>query len=352
MNLTYLERLLADAGQVELCHMAGKRIRSTWHQDTDSLIAAATQSQGTGNLFTTLNRIDPGALAEHIQQATQAGRASPRTTDACISRYTRIFFDLDPARPTGQSSTAEELTAAQVRAHGLRTRLAVLGWPEPLMARSGNGWHLQYRTALANTPETSEMLRLIFDGLAQEFGDDEVTFDRAVRNPSRLCTLYGSWKRKGPNLPDRPHRQSLALIPADWRQVHPRQVAGLANLFAQQSHPRVMGATRSPTTALPPGGKGDYASLDVAAWFDHHQAYVGILAGHIHGVRCPWQNEHTSVSPKTASDTVIFASAGDGWPGFHCKHSHCTGRNIKDVIRLWGDADAFCGAAFQTRRAA
>lgn len=351
MNTTYIQRLLADAGQVELCHMAAGRIRSTWHTDTDSLLIEATQAQGTGNIFTTLNRIDPGALAEHIQQATQAGRASPRTTDACISRYTRLFFDLDPARPTGQSSTAEELAAAQVRAHGLRARLAVLGWPEPLMALSGNGWHLQYRTALANTPETGEMLRLIYDGLAREFGDDEVTFDRSVRNPARLCTLYGSWKRKGHNLMDRPHRQSLAQIPAPWRQVHPRQVAGLANLFAQQSRPRVMGATRSPTTALPPGGKGDYASLDVAAWFAAHGAYVGILAGHIHGVRCPWQAEHSSPSPKTASDTVIFASAGDGWPGFHCKHGHCAGRDIKDVLRLWGDADGFCTAEFQRRAA-
>ncbi|MBP8284638.1 MAG: hypothetical protein KAX46_12125, partial [Chromatiaceae bacterium] len=235
--------------------------------------------------------------------------------------------------------------------HGLKTRLAVLGWPEPLMALSGNGWHLQYRTALPATPETAEMLRLIYDGLAKEFGDDEIIFDRAVRNPSRLCGLYGSIKRKGSNLPDRPHRQSLAQIPAPWRQVHPRQVAGLANLFAQQSRPRVMGATRSPTTALPPGGKGDYASLDVAAWFAAHGAYVGILAGHIHGVRCPWQAEHSSPSPKTASDTVIFASAGDGWPGFHCKHGHCAGRDIKDVLRLWGDADAFCTAEFQRRAA-
>ncbi len=352
MNRLYIERLMADAGQVELCHMAGGRIRSTWHQDTDSLLIEATQAEGTGNLFTSLNRIDPGALAAHRQQAAQAGRASPRTTDACVSRYTRIFFDLDPARPTGQSSAEDELTAAHVRAHGLRSRLAVLGWPEPLMARSGNGWHLQYRTALANTPETGEMLRLIYAGLAKEFGDDEVTFDRAVRNPARLCTLYGSWKRKGSNLPDRPHRQSLAQIPAPWRQVHPRQVEGLANLFAQQSRPRVIGATRSLTTALPPGGKGDYASLDVAAWFAHHGAYVGPLAGHVHGVSCPWQEEHTSPSPKTASDTVIFASAGDGWPGFHCKHGHCAGRDIKDVIRLWGDADNFCTAAFQTRRAA
>ena len=351
MNLTYIERLMADAGLVELCHMKGGRIRSTWHRDTDSLIATATQAEGTGNLFTSLNRIDPGALAAHIQQATQAGKTA-RTPDSCVSRYCRIFFDLDPARPRGQSSTDDELTAAQVRAHGLKTRLAVFGWPEPLMARSGNGWHLQYRTALANTPETGEMLRLIYDGLAKEFGDDEVEFDRSVRNPARLCTLYGSWKRKGSNHPDRPHRQSLALIPADWRQVHPRQVEGLANLFARQSRPRVMGATRSPTTALPPGGKGDYASLDVTAWFSAHGLYVGPLAGHIHGVRCPWQDEHTSPSPKTASDCVIFASAGDGWPGFHCKHSHCAGRDIKDVMRLWGDADGFCAAGFQTRRAA
>lgn len=347
MNIRpYYDRLFADAGTVELCHMAHGRLWSTWHGDTDSLLGTAARVHELGNLFSTLNRIDPARLTDHL-----ASRAGNRTPDACIQRYTRLFFDFDPERPKGQSSTATELAAAEVRARGLVTKLATLGWPLPMMAMSGNGWHVQYRTALPNTPETAAQLKIIYAGLALEFGDDEVAFDRSVRNPARLCALYGSIKRKGISHPERPHRQSAVMMPSDWRQVHPRQVEGLANLYAAQSRPRVIGATRSPATALAPGAMGDYVTLDVMAWFASHGAYIGPLAGHIHGVRCPWQAEHSTPSPTGGSDTVIFETDGDGWPGFHCKHGHCADRDIRDVMSRWGDADAFCSAAFQARRA-
>lgn len=345
----YLARLFHDAGPVELCHMAEGRIWSTWHNDPDSLLLAASRAGDSGNLFCTINRIDHERLGVYLKE--QAGKIA-RTPDHCIQRHTRLFFDLDPARPKGQSSTASELEAAETRARGLVAKLAALGWPEPLLAMSGNGWHVQFRTALPNTQETAEQLRLIYTGLAAEFTDDEVMFDKSVRNPARLCTLYGSIKRKGIHRPERPHRRSTCKVPSDWRQVHPRQVEGLANLLARQIRPSVTGTTRSPSRPLAPDSMGDYSTLDVVAWFAAHGAYVGPLAGRVHGVRCPWSEDHSTPSPRSGSDSVIFANDGDGWPGFHCKHGHCADRDIRDVLSLWGDADAFCGAAFQPVRRA
>ncbi len=346
----YLDRLFTDGGMVELCHMAHGRLWPTWHSNTDSLLATASRVSDTGNLFTTLNRIDCQALDEHL--TGRRGHQVARTPDSCITRYCRIFFDLDPQRPIGQSSTVDELAAAQTRAMGLVRRLAALDWPTPLMAMSGNGWHVMYRTALPNNAETAEMLKAIYAGLHGEFSDDEVTFDRAVRNPARLCTLYGSMKRKGINHPERPHRLATCQVPSDWRQVHPRQVEGLANFFARRAAPIGPRPTTRPVVALPEGGRGNYATLDVVAWFAAHGRYVGPLAGHVHGVRCPWLEEHTSSSPKNGSDSVIFEGDGTGWPGFHCKHSHCQDRDIRDVMALLGDADAYCGAAFVPMRRA
>jgi len=48
-------------------------------------------------------------------------------------------------------------------------------------------------------------------------------------------------------------------------------------------------------------------------------------------------------------DHVVIFEAGDGWPGFHCKHAHCADRTIRDVISLWPDADDFCARAFERR---
>lgn len=352
MTEKYITYLLHDAGLVELCHMEDRRLTISHHRNVASLLTEARARHRTGNLFTTLNRIDPARWRAYEAGGRQADPTKIiRTPDECIHRYCRLFFDFDPGRPKGQSSTADELAAAEIRARGLVAKLTALGWPPPLVAMSGNGWHLQYRTALGNTPETSEQLRVIYTGLAAELSDDEVLFDRSVRNPARLCALYGAIKRKGIHYPERPWRQSRCEIPEPWRQVHPRQVDGLANFYAAQAPQQAPQAATRPAAAFTTGGRGDYASLDAVAWFMVHGAYVGRLAGNVHGVKCPWSADHSTPSPRSGSDTVIFEGDG-GWPGFHCHHAHCADRDIRDVMALWRDADDFCGAAFQPARRA
>ncbi|SDX70402.1 hypothetical protein SAMN05421644_11029 [Allochromatium warmingii] len=349
-TLEYLQRLTHDAGWIELCRIV-RGVEAVWDDRPEVILNQAREWAGAGNLFTTLQRIDRDALVGYLTEQRQADpRKRPRTPDHAVKRYCRLFFDFDPVRPTGTSSTADELDEALIRAQGLRDRLLALDWPLPAIAMSGNGWHLQYRTALPNTPETREQLALIYAGLHREFSDDVVEFDRAVRNPARLCALYGSVKRKGPNTADRPHRRSAIWLPSDWKQVLPKQVAALADYFARQSsQTRSTGTAARSATRIE--GQGNYASLDVVRWFQAHDAYVGHLEGNKHGVRCPWSSEHTSPSPKSGSDTIVFESDG-GWPGFYCHHAHCQGRTIRDVMALWGDADAFCSEAFQSRRAA
>lgn len=346
----YLERLIHDVGLVELCHI-DRSIRSIWSDDPERLLLQAREWSGTGNLFTTLQRIDRSALDEYLAEQQQR---RPRTPDAVVTRYTRLFFDFDPVRPQGTSATAGELAEAETRAKGLRDRLSACGWPLPSLGLSGNGWHLHYRTALPNTSETREQLAVIYTGLHRAYSDDVVEFDRSVRNPARLCAMYGSVKRKGANTADRPHRRSVIWLPSDWRQVHPRQVDGLAEFYARRSTPTP--ADRPPIAqdargAVRVSGQGNYATLDVVAWFRAHDAYVGHLVDRTHGVRCPWSDSHTTPSPRTGSDSVIFTADG-GWPGFYCHHSHCQGRGIRDVMSLWRDADSFCAEAFAPRRAA
>ncbi len=342
----YLNWLIRDAGLIELCHMAHGKLDVGWYDNAANLLHDARLMARSGNLFTTINRIDLEAIKGYL---TEHRRVVPgktcRTPDQAVTRHCRLFFDFDSARPTGTSSTTCALAEAETRAHGLVRRLAAVGWPAPAIGMSGNGWHLQYRTALPNTPEVKAQLAAIYSGLHREFSDDAVTFDRTVRNPARLCCLYGSVKRKGPSTVERPHRQSWIKIPKDWKQVHPRQVAALADYFARQTADRAPKRDARPVGAPAVSGRGDYTRLDVLAWFGAHGAYVGPLVGNKLGVRCPWSAVHTSSSPKTGSDSIIYEADG-GWPGFHCSHSHCDGRSIRDVMSLWGDADAYCSGEF------
>lgn len=352
----YLTWLTNDAGWAEVCWMADRTIEPRWDNRPDVLLADGRTRHQTGNLFTTLHRIDIEALKAYLAEKRQVDprRQTFRTPDECVTRYCRLFFDLDPERPKGTSSTVDELAAAEARARGLVRKMAALDWPTPMLAMSGNGWHVQYRTAMPNNAESTEILKTVYTGLHNELSDDEVSFDRSVRNPARLCALYGSVKRKGINHTERPHRKSACWIPSDWRQVHPRQVAALADVYARQAsqtRPNASQAAQEARSAARVSGKGNYSTLDVTAWFVAHDAYVGTLGGNVHGVRCPWSAEHSSPSPKNGSDAVIFEADG-GWPGFACKHSHCQDRGIRDVMALWGDADNYCSAAFVARRSA
>ena len=130
----YLERLIHDAGWVELCHI-DRAVRPFWSDDPERLLLQAREWSRSGNLFTTLQRIDRAALDRYL--AEQRLRR-PRTPDSTVTRYCRLFFDFDPIRPTGISSTADELAEAEIRAKGLRDRLSACGWPLPALAMSGN----------------------------------------------------------------------------------------------------------------------------------------------------------------------------------------------------------------------
>jgi hypothetical protein len=263
--------------------------------------------------------------------------------DDDVEIITRLFFDFDPVRPADTPSTEKELRTALEARNQLVATLHSIGWPLPLHARSGNGYHAQYRTELPNRPEVREMMRTLYMGLKHDFSNDRVDFDSKVRNPARICTLYGTTKRKGTPASDRPHRKSTVWIPEKWELVNERLIETLANEYAKK------GKTERAYAPLPHptiNGSGDYHSLNVVKWFDVHGHYKR-PAGETgkHYVTCPWVNEHSSQDDPLKTDTVIWESDG-GWPGFHCSHYHCEGRDVRDVMMLWGDADCYCSQAW------
>src|SRR5262249_38075231 len=102
----------------------------------------------------------------------------------------------------------------------IRAWLASLGWPEPILADSGNGGHLLYRIDLTYSPQAMQLVERARSALELRFGDATVAIDARVGNAGRGWKVYGALAAKGPDTPLRPHRLSRLLeVPPRLRSV-------------------------------------------------------------------------------------------------------------------------------------
>lgn len=153
--------------------------------------------------------------------------------NAHIDRRRWLYIDLDPlsiengSYNPDLSRTDAEKAAALALAGVVRDDLSAHGWPEPILADSGNGYHLVYRVDLpADTPIVARLLQAA--GNAHD--TESVKVDRSVFNAARLVKLYGTLACKGNNRPDRPWRSSAILEePRAPEVVTEAQIAAYAN---------------------------------------------------------------------------------------------------------------------------
>lgn len=96
-----------------------------------------------------------------------------------------------------------------------------------------------------------------------------------------------------------------------------------------------------PTRRRVVGGEADLSTFDALAFFAAAGGYLRDMGGGKHAVVCPWVGTH-SEGPGSESSTVIFV--GDRWPKFVCKHAHCDGKRMDDVVATLGAGTlaAFC----------
>ena len=188
----------------------------------DTSIAALAIARENGkhqSIYATVNPVKPSLLAR-MQNKIDISQVT--TTDAEIERRRWFLLDFDPVRPTGISSTQGELEAAKEAARACAEWLSSLGWPEPIHASSGNGWHLMYRVDEPNDDAAKIDFEFATKMLSSIFSDDKVSVDTTVHNASRVWKVYGTISAKGSHTEERPHRvATLERVPKDI-QVVPR----------------------------------------------------------------------------------------------------------------------------------
>ncbi|RPF41988.1 hypothetical protein EDD75_2209 [Thermodesulfitimonas autotrophica] len=266
-------------------------------------------------VYVTLNPLDPALLARC------AGRCQPwaknTAGDADVVARQWLGLDFDPVRPAGVSSSDAEHEAALERARQVRDWLRGLGWPEPVLADSGNGAHLLYRVDLPNTAEATELVRRTVDAVAAFHSGAGVEVDRKVYNAARIWKLYGTLAAKGDNLPDRPHRMArLIEVPESLQPVPCEDLDRVAAMAPQPGN----------------GGFHGKAGFDVGEWLRAHgvevQSEKSWNGGRLWVLRrCPWDPEHANLSAFVYQDAAGRVAA-------KCHHNSCAGKGWNDLRDL------------------
>jgi len=287
-----------------------------YFDDPAKLAAAAAGIQARG-IYVTLNPVQPALLARAHNRVKDLGAGDTATGDADIVARRWLPVDCDAVRPTGISATDAEHALALARACAIQEHLRELGWPDPLLADSGNGGHLLYRVDLPAADDG--LVARVLRGLAFLFDDAQAIVDQTVANPARIWKLYGTVARKGDDTPERPHRLARLLeAPETLVPVAREQLEALAAVPPTEP-PAERAATFGRAGSA---GKGDF---DLVAWIAAHGLTVeGPRKWGAQGAQgaerwifpvCPWNPAH-----RRSAYIVRFAS---GALAAGCHHNSC-----------------------------
>lgn len=321
--------------------LLGKNTYSGYFTDIEMLIASlepfldANNAQYYGNLqaYFTLNKINAD-LYSREQRDVFIKKPKSTTTDGDIVRRRMVLVDLDPNRAAGISSSDEELEKAHLKAVDLYRYLIKEGFKEPLITKSGNGWHLYIPCDMPNDEEHNELVKRFLQSLGKMFSDGSVEIDEKVFNPARIDKLIGTWAKKGSNSKERPWRMaSMVKVPSDMSPNDDSLFNKIADLLPKEEPKPLPNQQR----------RMAYSSsqpFDLVSWMNAHGIrYREKKSGDstlYELEECPWIETH---SDRKKWDSALFVDA-QGKITFNCTHSHCKGKTWHDV-RLKYEPDAY-----------
>src|SRR5215467_923301 len=183
---------------------------SGYFNDPGKLADAALRFDGrVPGIYITLNPCKPELIARAANRLREYVQIT--TTDEQILRRQFVLIDCDPVRPTGISSTDAQHDRAITVARSVWDYLRSNGYPDPVLADSGNGAHLLQPVDLPNNAAALNGVKSLLAVLQAECGTDDIKIDLTMSNAARITKLYGSMACKGDNLPEWPHRRSRIL---------------------------------------------------------------------------------------------------------------------------------------------
>lgn len=283
----------------------------------DTAIAAGLIAKENGKwqgVYVMPNPVAPALLARSSNQFEFGSHTT--TSDAEIERRRWFLVDLDPKRPAGISSTEYELEQSILRAETINDWLQSLGWPEPLLASSGNGAHLMYRVDEPNDEDTRALFENATKMLSAIFTDDDIVVDTTSWNASRIWKTYGTIAAKGSDTEERPHRVGQILrLPKEFQCVPRGLLENVARPMLQARAEEFKDMT------------GEFIQ-DMQKWLTDRGVSVVGSPRPLFGsegqkwslAHCPFNHQHTSA----------IVGLVNNRPVFRCLHNSCSAFRWKD----------------------
>ena len=320
-------RLIIPPGQVTEIRALGvstpayrrPHIVNGYFDDLNAAAKAAAGIHAAKAVYFVPNPVNPALLARAANRLHDVDTGEPTTSDMDILARHWLLIDCDPVRPAGISSSEGEKRVALAKAETIRAYLRERGFPEPILADSGNGGHLMLPIDLP--VDDGGLVNRVLAALGFLFGDEVVSIDQTVYNPARIWKLYGTKACKGDNTPDRPHRLARLLeVPEVMRPASRDLLESLASLAPKDHSPK--------SVVMPVTGGFDFEQLRA----EHDAEMVGPMAyegGHKWIFpECPWNTDHNN----RAAWLIQFPS---GALAAGCHHDSCSNKGWHDLRDLW-----------------
>ena len=290
--------------------------------------------KATGIYFV-LNPVNPALLARGNNRLVVPKNT---TTDEQVVCHRWLLIDADPVRPSGISATDQEILLATNRINKITAFLQENSFPEPIKCNSGNGAHAIYRLPdLPNSQETTKLKAQALQALQHKFGSKTVDIDLKVFNPSRITKLYGTWARKGDNIPDRSHRQSfIEHIPEPLHTVSLEQLKWLASLAPKEEAP-------SPVQPRVQPSNNSLGRMDVEAYLSHYS--IETVKTKQRAGATLYCLKHCVFDPEHTHNESAIVQDNDGKLLYQCFHNSCQGKTWHEARQAISGADSlgqFC----------
>ena len=319
--------LFHEEGDITEVRVLGRRNYSGYYKDIEKLIndIEPFDNDSDEQIYFILNVIN---VACYGRPQSERLVMSPKnsTVDNDIVGRRWVMVDLDPKRPAGTNSSNDELQKAHLKAVEVYKFLKSNGFSEPVIAISGNGYHVNIPCRIGISEENDLIIKRFGLALSMMFDDEFIEVDQKVHNRARLCKVYGTVSKKGANNPDRPWRVShIVKAPIDIIPTDIEYFKKIADLYPEEK-PK-------------PSSDNNWGreKFDLPTFLNKHG--IGYKTQSVSGGtkyildHCVFDENHKE------KDAVIF-QRDNGAIAYVCLHNSCSQYTWRDV-RLKFEPDAY-----------